>query len=41
MLYGIVKTMLAQEAMKGSFMESAHKEDVRYRMEAPYVTIRI
>jgi len=41
MLYGTVKTTLAQEAVKGSFMVSAHKEDVRFRMETPCVTFRI
>ena len=41
MLYGTVKTTLAQEAVKSSFMESADKEDVRFRMETPCVTIRI
>jgi hypothetical protein len=41
MLYGTVKTTLAQDAVKGLFMESAHKEDVRYRMKTPCVTIRI
>jgi hypothetical protein len=41
MLYGTVKTTLGQEAVKGSFMESAHNEDVRFRMETPCVTVRI